>query len=303
MTTVVQVSARALALVVFGVVLGTLLAVPTTARAEEHQLFLFVMNQYGLAVEDLQAGEVTIEASGDACEVKTLQQGNAPMRVALIVDNSDAAAQSLNPLRQGLRDFLTALPEEHEVGLFTISGQTQQLAEFTTDRAALTEQVDNLFVERGTGVLLLDGMVETWDRRFEDSDAWPVFVTVVHDGAEASRSVRERQFNEFVEELRARAATVHAILVSSRRGTSVQTDVSINITKNTGGLYRSLAAATALPTALAELASRMGAHYEEVKARYRVVFECEDDNPGRVRARVDRPAVAVRTFSDRSIEP
>ena len=47
----------------------------------------------------------------------------------------------------------------------------------------------------------------------------------------------------------------------------------------------------------------MGAHYDEIKARYRVVFECEDDNPTRVRAKVDRPAVAVRVFADRRMEP
>ncbi len=299
MNVCLRASARYLALVSF---LATMLALPTQARAAEHQLFIFVMNQYGLPVEDLGADEVIIESRGDQCTVRSVRPETDPMTVALIVDNSEPATRSLNSLRAGLKAFLGALPEQHKVGLFTISGQTTQVMEFTTDRQALIAHADNLFADQGTGAVLLDGLVETWNRRFDDDVAWPVFVTIVYDGAEASRSVREQQFNDFVNELRARAATVHAVLMSTRGG-GIQTDASINITRNTGGTYRALAAATALPDVLGELADAMGAHYDEIKARYRVVFECEDDNPTRLRAKVDRPAVAVRVFADRRMEP
>ena len=206
-------SARCLALVSF---LATMLALPTQARAAEHQLFIFVMNQYGLPVEDLGADEVIIESRGDQCTVRSVRPETDPMTVALLVDNSEPATRSLNSLRAGLKAFLGALPEQHKVGLFTISGQTTQVMEFTTDREALIAHADNLFADQGTAAVLLDGLVETWNRRFDDDDAWPVFVTIVYDGAEASRSVREQQFDNFVNELRARAATVHAVLMSIR---------------------------------------------------------------------------------------
>jgi hypothetical protein len=297
-TTLLRVSAQQFA---FGCLLGVLLIFPNTAHADEHQLFVLVMNSYGQPIDDLREDEVVIEHRGNECDIKSVQSGTEPMKVALLVDNSDPAAQSINSLRDGLRGFLSTLQEQHSVGLFTISAQARQIQEFTTDRTALTEHVDNLFVERGTGTLLLDGLVETWKRRFDKDDSWPVFVLVVYDGAEASRSVQEREFNEFVNELRARAATAHAILISTRGG-GLQTDVAINVTNNTGGTYRALAAATALPGALTELATAMGAHYEEVQNRYRVVFECDDDNPQRIQTRVTRPAVAVRVFNGRGTE-
>ena len=297
-TTWLRVSAQQFA---FACLLGVLLIVPNTVHADEHQLFVMVMNSYGQPLDDLREDEVVIEHRGNACEIKSVQSGTEPMKIALLVDNSEPAAQSINSLRDGLRDFLSTLPEQHPVGLFTISGQARQIQEFTTDRTALTEHTDNLFVERGTGTLLMDGLVETWNRRFDEDDSWPVFVLVVYDGAESSRSVQEREFNEFVNELRARGATVHAILISTRGG-GLQTDISINITNNTGGTYRALAAATALPGALTELATAMGAQYEEVRNRYRVIFECDDDNPRRVRTSVTRPAVAVRVFADRGTE-
>lgn len=284
------------------VVIVVFAAFPTLTWAEEHQLYLLVRNQYGQPIDDLQPGEVIIEHQGTACDVRRLEAGTSPMTVALMVDDSDSAASSINSLREGLAAFLRTLPIEHEVGLFTLSGQPTEVVGFTTDRARLSEQAQSLFVERGTGVVLLDGLVETWERRFDDGTAWPVFVAIVHGGAEASRRVRERQLNEFVGVLRARGATVHALLVSSRPGT-VQVDASIFMTENTGGRYRALAAATALPTALTELARTMADHYEAVQPRYRVVFECDEDNPRRIRAGVTRPAVAVQTFADRFLEP
>ena len=286
---------------VFVSVLGVLVASPAPAGATEHQLFLSVMNQYGQPVEDLRGEEVVIEHAGTACTIISVQPGTAPMKIALLVDNSEPARQSLNPLRAGLRGFLDTLPAQHEVELFTIANQARMLLDFTTDREALVEKAEGIFVERG-GTLLLDGLVETWKRRFEDEDSWPVFVTVVYDGAEASNSVQQQEFNAFVNELRARAATVHAVLVSTRGG-GLQADVSMNITKNTGGRYRALAAPTALPDVLTELSAAIGAHYDEVKNRYRTVYECEDDNPDRIQARVNRPAVAVRLFADRRTEP
>ena len=221
------------------------------------------------------------------------------MKVALLVDTSDAAAQSLNSLRDGLSAFLDELPPEHEIGLFTIAGQVRRRTDFTTDRDELKEQATSLFVDRNTAVVYLDGIIETWERRYDEEDAWPVFVALVYDGAEGSRSTQEEEFNEFAVELMGRAGTVHAILVSTRGG-ALQTTISTFLTGNTGGMYRALAAATALPETFAELAAQMGAQHEAVKNRYRVVYECEPDNPtGGIGAGVNRPAVAVRLFPDR----
>ena len=268
-------------------------------EGEARQLFISVRHQDGQPMRGLRANELRLELDGGACTVMNLQPGLGKMKIALLVDNSHATRGSLNSLRDGLRAFLDVLPAEHEVGLFTISGQTRRRVDFTLDREALSEQVDNLFVDPNTATVLLDGLVETWERRFDDDDPWPVFVVVASDGPEESGSVQEREFNEFVDELRARAATVHAVLVSTQGG-GLQTAVSLNITNNTGGIYRALAAATALPVVLTEVATAMGAQSDEVKDRYRVVYECEDyTSAGEVRAGVSRPDLTLRLFRDR----
>ena len=271
------------------------------AWAQDRQLFMLVTDFSDQPLLDVRADEVDLQMVGADCEIKDMHLDAGPMKVALLVDNSDAAAQSLNPLRDGLSAFLDALPPEHEVGLFTIAGQVRRRVDFTTDREELKERATSLFVDRNTGVIYIDGLVETWERRFDDDDAWPVFVALVYDGAEGSRSVQQDEFNEFAFELQMRAATVHAVLVSTRGG-NVQTEVSTFLTRNTGGTYRALAAPTALPNVFTELGTLMGDHHRAVQDRYRVVYECEPgDGGGSISAGVLRPNVLVRLYPDRRL--
>ena len=271
------------------------------AWAQDRQLFMLVTDFSDQPLLDVRADEVDLQMVGADCEIKDMHLDAGPMKVALLVDNSDAAAQSLNPLRDGLSAFLDALPPEHEVGLFTIAGQVRRRVDFTTDREELKERATSLFVDRNTGVIYIDGLVETWERRFDDDDAWPVFVALVYDGAEGSRSVQQDEFNEFAFELQLRAATVHAVLVSTRGG-NVQTEVSTFLTRNTGGTYRALAAPTALPNVFTELGTLMGEHHRAVQNRYRLVYECEPgDAGGSISAGVLRPNVLVRLYPDRRL--
>ena len=278
---------------------GLVTVVAQTAWAQERQLFMLVTDRSGQPITDVSPDEMVLEQEGSECSVKDARLDSGPMKVALMVDNSDAAQQSLNSMRDGLSAFLDNLPAEHEIGLFTMAGQVRRRVDFTTDRDELREQATGLFVERNSAVVYMDGLLETWRRRFEDEDAWPVFVALVYDGAEGSRSTQEEEFNEFAREIVMRGATVHAILVSTRGG-ALQTTISTFLTQNTGGRYWALAAATALPETFTELAGVMGAQHETVKDRYRIVFECEPDNPAAgIAAGVERPGVTVRLFPNR----
>ena len=281
--------------------LGSLVGLAQTTHAAERQLFMLVVGQSGQPVLDVSTADLSLEQVGAECTVNGLYPENVPMKVALLVDNSDAAGRSINSLREGLRRFLDTLPAQHEVGLFTIASQVRRRVDFTTDRDELKERAEALFAERDTTTLLVDSLVDTWERRFDDEDTWPVFVVVVYDGPEASRSVQEQEFNTFVRDLYARAATVHTILISIPGGGS-QTRVSVFLTEQTGGIYRALAAPTALPDALTELATVMQTQYEEVKDRYRVVYECNPDDPAAaVSVGVTRQDVTVALFPNRRI--
>ena len=298
---------------------------PQAAWAEDRQLFMLVTDLFDQPLLDIRAEEVDLQMAGAECTIKSMHLDAGPMKVALLVDNSYAARQSLIPLRAGLSAFLDALPPEHEVGLFTIAYPVRRRVDFTTDRDELKDRATSLFADLSGTVYLDDGLVETWERWFDDEDAWPVFVTLVYGGAARSSVQMEagllRRFNEFVVELRMRAATVHAVLVSTPSGPladattgPVSADSNVRplgarrggvrlstfLTRKTGGTYRALAAATALPNVFKELGTMMGEHHRAVQHRYRVVYECvPDKTSGRIGAGVMRPNVLVRLYPDR----
>ena len=186
--------------------------------------------------------------------------------------------------------------------MFTVARQVRRIVDFTTDRDELRAAGQNIFIDTGAGAVIIDGLFETWDR-FEDDDFWPVFVVVGHDGAESSGFFQEREYDEFVSELMDRGVNAHAVMVSVRGG-AIQTDIARNLTANTGGSFQLLQAATALDDYLGELATKIGQHHAAMSNRYRVVYEREsDDDDAQVTVAVTRPAVAVRIYLSRRMEP
>lgn len=298
MTVCSGVSARAILALVC--VLGLLGARPGPAHAEERQLFLLV-TQSGQPVLDLAPDDVMVEQNGAACDVRSVAPETDKMRIVLLVDNSEGARYSQIPLRAGLSDFLETLPAQHEIALYTIANQVRLRTDFTADRMELQEQVDNIFIERGASAVMINGLVQAWDRGFDDEAAWPVFVLVVHDGPEASRRMSDERYIDFVNELAVRAATVHAISVSGGLG-GVQRDYSMNLTENLGGVYNALAIASGLRKALTDLATEMGKRYDDIKDRHRVVFECDDD-AGSMTLQVRGEAIEFQAFFNRSPAP
>ena len=278
------------------------LATPSVAAQNRNEVFVHVVDQSGEAVTDLSLNEFVVKEGEIYCGIVSADRTTEPMRVALLVDNSDRInkASALIPLREGLDAFLATLPPPHEVGLFTIGGNIQWRVDFTTDRVQLRTSAGEIFADADTGPIMLDAVRETWERRFGVDEPWPVFAVIVTDGSESSDSMNEAQFNEFVGDLVSGGATIHAVLLSSRGGSMV-TNYAINLTQNTGGVYTPLASATRLEGALTELAILMNDHYDEVSERYRLVFECPESPGARVQAGVSRRGAIVQLYADRRL--
>lgn len=298
-----HITRRPLMVAIVALAIATTVSVDTDAQALG-SVYVQVMDQTGQPVTDLTPEEFNIQEDEQTCTVVAAQPGTMPMKVALLVDNGNAIADAnaLNPLRDALDAFLDTLPAQHAVGLFTIARNMQRRVDFTTDRAVLKESVGTIFADRGAGAVMLDGIKETWERRFEDNDAWPVFVMVLTDGTESSGNMNENEYGELVGSLMMRGATVHSVLLSTRGG-NVQTEYSINLTQNTGGRYRTIAVATGLPDTLTTLATEIGTHFDDMSSRWRVVYECPDPPGDRISVGVNRPGVGVRVFGHRRMEP
>lgn len=272
-------------------------------RRTERGIFVAVTNVAGEPVRDLGAGDFEVREDGVPRTVLKAGLADGPMRVAVLVDNSDAASQSLNNIRSGLQRFLDALPATHEIVLITTGRQLRVRANVTTDRAKLNDAAREIFPDSGSGSVLLDALLET-DKRFLDraENRWPVFVVVTTDGAESSTSTRESEFNQFVNRLIERGGVVHALVLSTRGG-GLQTAVAVNLTQNTGGHYEALAASTALPEKLAALAKLMNDQHARVSNQYRIVYASEASNPQvAVQVGVVRSGLRLQVLSGRRVQ-
>jgi hypothetical protein len=276
------------------VAVSVLLVAPSVAGAQAlGQLFIEVVDGSGQFVPGLTPADFEVREDGREAGIVSAEPV-APMKIALMVDNGDRMVQenALNPLRDALDGFLDAVPPPHEVSLFTIARNIQRRVDFTTDRVRLKESAGEIFLDQGSGARVLDGIKETWERRFEDDEPFPVFVMVLTDGTEASGNYNENEYVELVNELITNAITVHVVLLSSRGG-SVINQYALNLSQNTGGVYENIAAATGLEQTLVGLAERMNAHYENVSRRYRVVYERPNPPGAQISATIMRSGARI----------
>lgn len=293
-----------------------------------------------LAPEEFQVAEDRVEGrvvsariGTDPMRVALLVDNGEAMR----------AGQAVNPMRDAVASFLETLPPQHVVSLFTIGGQVRQVVDFTDDRAELVEEARGLFTDETDGVRFVDSIRETLERRYDEDEVWPVFVALITDSPEASAFLNERRYRRFVETLRARGALVHVVQWNTSRrapreelfsvsdfggagpseqgrfaargrrtlvdrdaggrGTSATHTISLNLTEITGGRHVSVAAATGMVDAMTRLAADMGAHYDEMSTRYMLTYQRPDPPGQRVMMRVTRPAVALRLYRSRAMEP
>ena len=271
-------------------------------------IYVEVTDAYGRPVTDLRPEEFRVVEDGQVAEVVTAQLGAEPMRVALLVDNGVIIGrrQAMGPLRDGVAGFLETLAPEHAVSLSTIGGHIGWRVDFTTDRAALLASAAEMHSDSGS-VRFLDGIRETWDRRFDGDEAWPVFVAILTDANETSAFMSENRFNGFVADLRAAGVMVHAVLWTSRarRTTAslVSTGLALNLVHNTGGRYVAIATATAYGQALRQLAADMTAHHDSFAKRYRLLYELADDRGSATSVSVLRPGLDVQLYGDRRLDP
>ncbi len=262
------------------------LLLPYTAAAQLlGQVFVEVIRQStGEPVLDLSPNDFEVSENGRSGGILSVDLDTEPMKIAVLVDNGDRILEigALNSLRAGLNGFLDTLAPQHAISLVTIGRSVQQRVDFTTDRAALQEGVGLLFPDRGAGARLLDGVRETWDRRFEEDDPFPVMVLVLTDGTETSGTYNDNRYGDLLNALIANGVTVHAVMLATRGGVRAQQRLpqyALSIVENTGGSLENFVAPTGYESVLPRLAERMNDHYDAVSRRYRLIFE-RPDPPG-----------------------
>jgi VWFA-related protein len=271
-------------------------AVQLSAQAIQRSMYVSVVDDAGVPVPDLGPSDIIVREDNVAREVLRVVPADEPMQVALLVDTSQIARDSIPHIRQALPAFVTALtnPNEggakNEVALVAFGERPTILTDYTTNVAELQKGINRIWSQQGSGPYLLDALYEV-SQGFKKREAKrPVIVAIVEEGRELSY----RPYEQILDVLRNGRAPLYAIMIGSPisdlsdegRNRSMVLDRSPN---ETGGRRDQLLASSAIGDRLKLLANQLTHQYRVTYARPQSLIQ-----PERVTVTAAKPGMTAR---------
>jgi len=183
-----------------------------TARPTDRGMFVSVLGKDGAPVAGLTAADFVVREDGVAREVLGVERATEPITLALVIDNSQAAAPHIADMREGIRAFAKRLAGKNPMAVTVCGERPSIFTDYTLDAAAIEKGIDRLFPMTGSGSYLVQAVDEVAKglakREFERA----VIVAVTNGGPEFT----ERYYQDFIPRLRDSGATFHAIVIAPR---------------------------------------------------------------------------------------
>jgi hypothetical protein len=250
-------------------------AVPSGQRSDrERSMYVSVVDQNGAPVSDLGPADVVIREDNTAREVLRVVPAEEPMQVALLVDTSIAARDDISHIRQALPPFVAAMTipnaagRKNEIAVIGVGERPTILSEYSSDPAQIKKGIDRIWAMPGSGMYLLDAIVETAQGFKKREAARPVMVAIATSGVEYSN----RHHDQVVDPLKDSGSAFYAFMLG-------QPDTSLSIesreraivldegTRLTGGAYDQVLTSLGLLPNLKRLADQLTHQYKVTYSR------------------------------------
>jgi hypothetical protein len=201
-----------------------------------------------------------------AREVLKVEPATDPMQLALLVDNSQAATQAIQFLRDGLGPFVDALTSKgHSISFVTLGDRPTLVVDATKDAAELRKRgVDRLFAQPNSGMYLLEALMETTRGFTKNEVRRPVIVAVVTEGVEFGNQSHE----QVLEALKKSGASFYALVLTegpeANQGSDEVRNRNVVLdrgTRETGGHRETLITNMAVGEELKKLANQLVDQY------------------------------------------
>jgi hypothetical protein len=230
--------------------------------ARQKALYVSVVDKDGAPVADVKPDDLIVREDGVAREVLRVEPATDPMQVALLVDNSQAATEAVQYLRDAIGPFVDALTAKgHQVSFVTLADRPTLVVNATSDATALKKKgSERLFAQSGAGMYLLEGLIET-TKGFEKNDApRPVIVSVTTEGTEFSN----QSYDHVIEALKKSGASYYALVLTEGAEANPSSDEVRNRnvvldrgTRETGGHREIVISNMAVGRALSKIATEL----------------------------------------------
>ena len=111
-----------------------------------------VKTKAGQSMSELKKEDFELREDGVTQNIDIFSRDELPLDVALVLDLSDSIGPFLGPLRDAANTALAALKPDDEVALFTFSTDAQLRVPFTTDKAAIANQISTFRAGGATNI-------------------------------------------------------------------------------------------------------------------------------------------------------
>jgi VWFA-related protein len=250
---------------------GLLAAAATGVRAQaglrERTVFVSAVDARGNPVDGLGPADFTITEDGRQREVLRVTPALEPIDIALLIDNSAAANRTISPTREAIRAFVAQMAVGNQIAIIGLADRPTILVDFTSSPERLEQGVGRLFAMSGSGMTLLDAIVETSNGLRKRDAPRAVIVPIITTGAEFTN----RYARDVTAALTASGAALHAIVVGNLpMGSTEERERAMAIsqgTRDTGGQHVTLLAESAIEQTLQRLARELASQYKVVYGR------------------------------------
>ena len=267
-----------------------------SAQAQQRAVYASAVGQNGAPVPGLGIPDFVVREDKVAREILNVAPAADPMQVALLVDNSQAADPYVREIREGLTAFIAGLGADptgakHQVAVITIGERPTINTDYTTDLERATKGAQRIFAQPNSGAYLLDGIIETSQGIKKRGSTRPVIVAVVTAGVELS----DRPYQSALEPLMDSGAAFHVMVVGRPISDGQDRMMALDLgTKNTGGRYDTVLAASGLASRLKQVAEELTHQYKITYARPTTLIP-----PEQVTVAAAKPGLVVRGIAQR----
>jgi Ca-activated chloride channel homolog len=237
--------------------------------SRERSLFVSAVDNNGEPVSGLGPDAFVVREDGVRREVIRVSRATEPIDVAVLIDNSQAATEEVTFFREALSKFVAKMAPGNHVALIALADRPTILVDYTDDTKRLSDAVGRLFPMSGSGMTLLDAMIETSRGLEKRETPRAVMVPVLTDGVEYSNHYHR----DVVNALRKARAALHMVTIGQfphqeepegTRERSLLLDLG---PKESGGQRISLLSAHGLDPALQRLARELLSQYKVTYGR------------------------------------
>lgn len=237
-----------------------------SARDREQTLFVSAVDDKGEPVQGLGPDAFVVREDGVKREVLRVSDATEPIDIALLVDTSQAADHDITFIRDGVSKFVALMSKDNPTALIGLADRPTILTEYSTESKKLAAGIGRIFAMRGSGMTLLDAVVEATNGLDKRSAARAVIIAVITDGPEFttrfSKDVTARLIKSRVAFY---AVTVGQFYYSDEHDIRERTFLLDEGPRESGGERDPLVAANGIEPALQKIG-------RELKSQYKVVY-------------------------------